>query len=63
MRQYYKREKWHHMKKLFLAELDTPVHLTINGAGSDESTDYPVRLISYGAGSDFKRIYSSCIFE
>jgi len=36
-----------HMKKLFLTEFDTsdkkadyPVHLTINGAGSDKKADY-----------------------
>jgi hypothetical protein len=28
---------------------DDPVHLTIDGAGSDEIEDYPVRLTSYGA--------------
>ena len=28
------------MKKLFLTEFDTPVHLTITGAGSDKKADY-----------------------
>ena len=28
------------MKKLFLTEFDGPVHLAINGAGSDKMADY-----------------------
>ncbi|NOR17963.1 hypothetical protein GQ543_09710 [candidate division WOR-3 bacterium] len=40
------------MKKLFLTEFDTPVHLIINGAGSDKKADYAVHLTIDGAGND-----------
>ncbi len=36
------------MKKLFLSEFDTPVHLTINGAGSDKKADYNDNTDTWG---------------
>jgi hypothetical protein len=36
------------MKKLFLTEFDTPVHLTINGAGTDKKADYNDNTDTWG---------------